>query len=122
MKEPFHNRDSHLHIEQIDGLVAAAGADGAREIIEAFQRSTSELLASLRGHIGAADYAAAAAAAHAIKGSAANVGGKRLAQTASRIEQACRDGAGAGASDALEDAQQDYEQFTLFFNEHLNGA
>ena len=120
MKEPLHNRDLHLQIEQIDGLVAAAGADGAREIIDAFQRSTTELLASLRSRLGDADFTAAAADAHAIKGSAANVGGKRLAETASRIEQACRQGDAAAADGALRDAREDYEQFTFCFNEHLN--
>lgn len=122
MKEPLHNRDLHLQLDQIDGLVAAAGADGAREIIDAFQRSTRDLLASLGGHLDEANHDAAAADAHAIKGSAANVGGKRLADTASRIEQACREGDTANAKDALQNAHQDYELFTVCFDEHLNRA
>lgn len=120
MKEPFHNRDLHLQIDQLDGLVAAAGADGAREILDAFQRSTVDLLDSLSANLSAADFAAAAADAHAIKGSAANVGGKRLAETAARIEQACRDADAAAADGALKDACADYELFTLCFKEHLS--
>lgn len=120
MKEPLHNRDLHLQLEQIDGLVAAAGADGAREIMDAFQRSTCGLLTSLGGHLDEANHNAAAADAHAIKGSAANVGGKRLADTASRIEQACREGDTANAKTALQSAREDYELFTLCFDEHLN--
>lgn len=120
MKEPLHNRDLHLQLEQIDGLVAAAGADGAREIIDAFQRSTHDLLGALEANIDGANLEGAAADAHAIKGSAANVGGKRLAETASRIEQACKGGDLASAKGALQDARDDYEQFTICFNEHLN--
>ncbi len=120
MKEPLHNRDLHLAIEQVDGLVDAAGADGAREIVDAFQRSTTELLAALRDRVGAGDLAAVATHAHAVKGSAANVGAKRLAETAARIEQASRAGDAAAVSAAVNDAAEDFDLFTICFHEHLS--
>ena len=120
MKEPLHNRDLHLALDQVNGLIDAAGVDGAREIVDAFQRSTTDLLSALRERLGASDLAAASTDAHAIKGSAANVGAKRLAQTAARIEHACRDGDAGAAGAALRDAADAYELFTLCFQEHLS--
>lgn len=79
-----------LDREQIDSLIAAAGVDGAREIIAAFNRSTDELLARLREELGRGDLAGAARTAHALKGSSLNVGAVALSSAARIVEDACK--------------------------------
>lgn len=122
MSEPQENQTSDLHLEQIQGLVEAAGVDGAREILETFWRSTTNLLESLTAQVSENTLDAAARTAHAVKGSAANVGAQRLSETASRIEAACKSGDRAAAAGALEKVQQDFEAFRASFHNHLAQA
>lgn len=79
-----------LEVAQIDALLAAAGPDGVREIYNAFWRSSGELLDVLANQISAGDCAGAASSAHALKGSAANVGASGVAQSAAQIEDASK--------------------------------
>lgn len=76
--------------EQIDGLIAAAGVDATREILDAFRRSTDGLLAKLREDLARGDFTEAARTAHAIKGSSANVGALMLSSAARSVEEACK--------------------------------
>ena len=122
LNQPQQNRDLHLHLEQVDGLVAAAGVDGAREILDAFHRSTADLLEALGSQLREAEMDAALATAHAVKGSAANVGAKRLAETAARIEQACRNKDHNSADGSLKEAHHDFEAFQICFSDHLARA
>lgn len=111
-----------MHLEQVDGLVAAAGVEGAKEILDAFHRSTADLLEALGSQLSDAEMDAALATAHAVKGSAANVGAKRLAETAARIEEACRDMDADSAGGSLQDARHDFEAFQICFSDHLARA
>jgi len=122
LSEPQENQVSHLHVEQIDGLVAAAGVDGAREILDAFWRSTADLLEALATQIAENTMDVAAQTAHAVKGSAANVGAQRLSQTAARIEEACKNGDSAAAAGTLENAHENFKAFRACFDEHLSRA
>ncbi|MEM9015303.1 MAG: Hpt domain-containing protein, partial [Pseudomonadota bacterium] len=72
-----------------DGLIAAAGIDGATEIYDAFWRSTDSLVADLTNRLQTLEFSAAKQAAHALKGSAANVGAQTLARAATDLETAC---------------------------------
>lgn len=78
---------------QIDSLASAAGADAAKAVMNAFWSSCEDLLSSLEHAVEAADFAEAARNAHAVKGSAANVGATRMAERARLIEMGCRDSA-----------------------------
>ncbi len=114
------NETAHLQVEQIDGLVAAAGVDGAREIMDVFLRSTNTLLDQLAAQIAEPAMDDATATAHALKGSAANVGAARLAATSSLVETACKDGDIASARAGLEAAREDFEAFSACFENHLS--
>lgn len=81
-----HDGEAILDWTQIDGLIEVAGVDGVKEILDAFWRSTDDLSANLRAQIAAGDYSAAVRTAHAIKGSAANVGAQLLSDAARDIE------------------------------------
>lgn len=120
MSEPQRADRAHLHAEQVDGLVAAAGVDGAREILEAFWRSTLQLLGNLSNELRDNAHDLAAATAHALKGSAANVGAQRLADTASHLEEACKKGDGEKAAGILERAHEDFQTFKTCFDDHIS--
>lgn len=79
-----------LNEEQLLGLVKVAGKDGTREILDAFWESTSNLIDLMRLHVENADVESAASTAHAIKGSAANVGASSLHEKAQMFETFCR--------------------------------
>ncbi|MEZ5891742.1 MAG: Hpt domain-containing protein [Parvularculaceae bacterium] len=110
---------SHMQTEQVDSLIAAAGVDGARSILEAFQRSTVELLRTLSEGLASGALTDAYRTAHAVKGSAANVGAQLLAETASAIEAACKAGDSAKAASMLADAQAKFDAFIVHFDAHL---
>ena len=59
---------SILDFEQINGLIEAAGVAGAKEIMDAFWRSTEALCESLDEELAAANYSEASKIAHALKG------------------------------------------------------
>jgi len=109
----------HLQADQINSLISAAGIDGTREIMDTFWRSTADLLAALASQIAEQSLPAAAGTAHAIKGSAANVGAVSLAQTASDIEEACKSGASEGAKNLLGAADKNFLAVRQCFEELL---
>lgn len=76
--------------EQITGLLSAAGAEGTREILFAFWKSTDALLQTLKAQLAAGRFDDAARTAHALKGSALNVGAVRISLAARGIEDACK--------------------------------
>lgn len=119
MTEPQTMEPSHIQLDQVNSLVSAAGVDGARAILEAFQRSTTELLTSMRDGLRGGALVDASRDAHAVKGSAANVGAQLLAETAALIEKACKAGDAASAADMLSDAQARFDLFCVHFEAHL---
>ena len=119
LTEPQRENPVHLQLEQIDGLVAAAGADGALAILDAFQWSTSDLLKSIEADLSQNALSEASRTAHAIKGSAANVGAEALADAASAIEIACKDGDSETARARLDDVKVYYVAFCDAFKAHI---
>ena len=113
---------TRLDLDQIEGLIAAAGVEGARDILNAFWRSTETLLDSVDDHLASADYSGAAAAAHALKGAAANVGAAEIVDAARAIEagcQACDLEACHEGNDALKDAA---DQSRSAFDDYMDKA
>lgn len=119
MQETQLFEPSHLQTEQVESLIAAAGVDGTRAILEAFQRSTTELLTLLDEGLKGGSLNDAYKNAHAVKGSAANVGAQLLAEAAGAIETACKDGNAVAAMQFLDDAQAKFEAFCVHFDAHL---
>ena len=77
------NKSAPIELKQIDSLITAAGVDGTRAILDAFQRSTADLLTMLAHGIQDGALEDAYRTAHAVKGSAANVGATMLSETES---------------------------------------
>ncbi len=120
--KPVDGHGGHIEIDQLDALVAAAGVNGAREILDAFSRSTEELLALLSAQMNNGDLELAANTAHAIKGMAANVGAACLSSTASDLEIACKDENADAAPGLVRDAHADFEAARGRLLEHLQQA
>ena len=76
--------------EILDGLIKAAGVDGAREIINAYRRSSTDLINQLDDLIESRSLRDAGAVAHALKGSSANVGAIDVSTIAADIETRLR--------------------------------
>lgn len=96
--------------EQIAGLLAAAGTSGAREIISAFWKSTDGLLETLKLQLAAGRLDEAARTAHALKGSALNVGALRISSAARGVEEACRAVDVCAAKRKVGDAEAAYQE------------
>jgi len=109
---------SRVNEEQINGLIAAAGVDGTREILQAFWQSTEDLLMALREQVLAGDHENAAKTAHGLKGSSANVGAIDLEDSAREIELLCRAGDVLDVSD-VERMVVSFEQARIDFEDHL---
>ncbi len=95
------NAEQLVDFSQIDALLKAAGRDGVQDILNAFWRSTDQLAERLALQIEAGELNDAARSAHAIKGSAANVGASSLAMSARSVETYCRENNARDAKDAL---------------------
>jgi len=122
LSQPQENEVAHLQVEQIDSLVAAAGVDGAREILDAFWRSTTDLIEILSAQVRQNALDLAAQTAHAVKGSAANVGAQRLKKTAAQFEAACKRGDHDALENALDAVREDFETVRAHFEDHLSKA
>jgi HPt (histidine-containing phosphotransfer) domain-containing protein len=110
----------YVETEQLDGLLEAAGVAGVREILAAFWRSTDGLVAELRAQIARGDQQGAMRSAHALKGSALNVGAVRFADTVRRIEELCKAGDLSAAGAFATTADAEYRQTILAFEDRLS--
>ena len=86
--------------EQVRVLADAAGKEAVAPILDAFWQSNEELLEQLEAAIATGDADSAAKVAHALKGSAGNLGANAVAETSKRIEYAAKANDMTGARDA----------------------
>jgi len=84
-------KHQYLQRDQLDGLVAAAGVGGASDIMDAFWRSTATLVDALETAITENDFDEASKLAHALKGSAGNVGAGAICSKTKILEACCKD-------------------------------
>jgi HPt (histidine-containing phosphotransfer) domain-containing protein len=111
-----------VDFSQIDALLDAAGRDGVNDIMLAFWRSTEKLTRQLRTEIDNDKLIDAARTAHAIKGSAANVGASRLSSSARSVETGCKMSDAVAAIAALDDLLRVYEDTQRVLTAHINAA
>lgn len=109
-----------IESEQIDSLLDIAGVEGVRDILNAFWRSTEELSADLARCVAIGECTQAARSAHALKGSAANVGANRLADAARDVETHSKTGDLVAARNALEKLVAIYRETRAALESHVN--
>ncbi len=112
-------KEALIESEQIDGLLEIAGVDGVKEILDAFWRSTDQLTADLARSVRNGECVAAARTAHALKGSAANVGANRLAEAARIVEVRSRSGELREANEAIERLAAIYRETREALERHI---
>jgi HPt (histidine-containing phosphotransfer) domain-containing protein len=113
-------KEALIEAEQIDGLLEIAGVDGVKEILDAFWRSTDQLSADLERSVREGEFVAAARTAHALKGSAANVGANRLAEAARIVEVHSRGGDLPEAKEAIERLAAIYRETREALERHIS--
>jgi len=111
---------SLLESEQIDSLLDVAGVDGVKDILDAFWRSTDDLTADLARCVASGEGAAAARVAHALKGSAANVGALRLSEAARDVENHSKSGDLKAAHLAIERLAVIYSETRVALVRHID--
>jgi HPt (histidine-containing phosphotransfer) domain-containing protein len=111
-----------VDFSQVDALLQVAGRDGVDDIMRAFWRSTDDLARRLRVQLGDRNYAEAARTAHALKGSAANVGASLLAAAARSVEICCKALDEPGAKAALDNLDQVCSRTRLALTAHIEAA
>ncbi len=119
MDQNVNGVNDHIACDQLGGLVDAAGVDGAREILDAFWRSTDDMLGQLSLQISEGDLTTSAQTCHAIKGMAANVGAARLSATVAEIEIACKADDAATALSKVADARSDFDAAHTSIQDYL---
>ncbi|WP_369069136.1 hybrid sensor histidine kinase/response regulator [Kineococcus terrestris] len=92
-------------LEDLGGVATAQDRELFAGLLTSFADRAPAALAQLREAVLAGDPAAVAVHAHALKGSAANLGAEELAQACAQLEDTARGGgsAGAGQLDELDD-------------------
>jgi|GEM_PF-2846941 len=108
--------------EQMDSIVAAAGVDAAGDIMNAFWRSTDTLVDAIETSLANGAMKDAANNAHALKGSAANVGATGISSHMSEFEKHCLEGNEAGASAAFSDIQTCIEKSRAAFSQYFESV
>lgn len=76
-----------LDVDVVEGL-RSLGADFLARLVPVFVLAAPDRLADVRAAVEAGDAAVLADAAHALRGSAANLGGLRVAAVCARLEEA----------------------------------
>lgn len=106
--------------EQLDSLIDVAGVEGVRSILEAFWRSTDDLSADLERCLSGGECANVARSAHAIKGSAANVGANRLSTAARAVEVHAKNGDLVAAKGAIDRLMVVYRETRAALEKHVS--
>ena len=122
MSGPDCSAKQYIQADQIDGLIAVAGVDGARDILDAFWRSTNDLVAKLDIALAAHDFGEAAALAHALKGSAGNVGADAICVATKTLELCCKSEDAAACESALSFVKADVKTTSEAFAAHFENA
>jgi HPt (histidine-containing phosphotransfer) domain-containing protein len=101
-----------LFIEELYGIGEAAGQDFLGELVEQFVRDSETLLVEMRSALKAGDAVGASRIAHKIKGSAGQLGGRRLSSSCARMETNTSEGDLEEALEGLHDVEVDYEELS----------
>jgi len=100
-----------LDSKSVADLLELDGGKGKflAELVEAYYLESPDRIIQIERSLIAGDVQGVARAAHALSGSSANVGAKRLREVAHRLEKAANAGTLAGAREMLTEIKSDYE-------------
>jgi HPt (histidine-containing phosphotransfer) domain-containing protein len=101
-----------LFIEELQAIGEAAKQDFLGELVDQFVRDTEMLLGELRTGLKADDAIGVSRIVHKIKGSAGQLGGRRLTSSCARMETNALEGDLEQALNDLQDVEADYEELS----------
>ena len=96
---------SLIDVEQIQMLIEAGAAESLElvtELLDLYEGERKQKLDDIRDKASTGDFEALGRAAHALAGSSANVGGKRVWDMAKQMENDCKEGRGASAVQSID--------------------
>jgi HPt (histidine-containing phosphotransfer) domain-containing protein len=106
-------------INELRVLGTATGHDFVGELIDQFVRETDLRLIELREAFAVDDVAAVPRIAHAIKGSAGQLGGRRLALSCGRLERKAEGGCVSGCELDVRDVEFDYRELRVALTQQV---
>ena len=107
-------------IERLREMGRALGGDVPRRILELYLGDSPSRMASLRQALASGDRKAMETAAHALKGSSANLGASVLAEKCHQLERQCREAIPAGAESTLDILEAEFAKVELAMRELLS--
>jgi CheY-like chemotaxis protein/HPt (histidine-containing phosphotransfer) domain-containing protein len=107
-----------LDPDTVNLLVVPGDASSLTELVDLFRSDGGARLAALQASSVTGDVRALMAAAHTLKGSAGNLGGRRLAMLVGRLESAAKSGDLALVRTVLPQVEKAYEAFVKALAEH----
>lgn len=113
-----------LDSEQLQMLIEAGGDDSLsllREIFILFESESVEKLKDLHSCRASGDYELLGKAAHALSGSSANIGGRKLAAQAREIENLCKERRGPEAAVKIEELESSYRETINALKAYVSG-
>jgi signal transduction histidine kinase/DNA-binding NarL/FixJ family response regulator len=113
--------EARLDMELL-GELQSLGGSYVASLLEQFEHDARERLERLAHAIGQADHAAVCELAHALRGSAAAVGAKRLAAQTATLEAECRTRLPDDAQQRLAELREEYAQLTAELARIATGA
>jgi two-component system, sensor histidine kinase and response regulator len=91
-----------------------------RELVEQFAHDTEPVLGELRERLLAGDATAVGRIAHSIRGSASQLGGRRLALSCDRLEEKATTGRLSGGDLDMRELEADYQELHLALTKELS--
>lgn len=107
-----------LDPDTVNLLIVPEDDSSLRELVELFREDGGIRLAAIRKARMAKDAAALAAAAHTLKGSSGNLGGRRLAALVSRLEIAAKAGDWSLAEELIPAIERAFDVFVEALSQH----
>lgn len=104
-------------VATLRSLTADGGPDAFQSLIQMFVASGVELIETIRGALSLGDAATLRSAAHALRGSAANLGAARLAEAARELEEAVE---GPTAPDAADHVYAEFAAVQAWLDTELD--
>jgi len=108
-------------VDQLLGLAVQAGTDLLPELARLFDGEAVKRLSTMREAVSVGDAASLAAAAHALKSSAASLGARHVASSCQHLETLGHAGNLSGAADLIADLVPQLQRFTRAFDAVMAG-
>ena len=124
MADSFADQTPHapspVDMDQL-AMISDGDAEFEKVLIDSFIQSVGESLDRVESHMSGGQWDGCLRDAHKIKGASATLGATGLRQTATELEEACRDGATERAPALAGVLREEYEKVRACLQRRLDG-